>query len=160
MVKWMQPPWDLDPEQWSSKWWIVTESAYLDQWREWFVSLPDADQNAYRAANQPPAESDQFYSIFGTPRYDPVTEAEKHRDAEGYLPAPWVVFPSIPKGSMHWRMAPGEDYWHVFWRWFMELPPEARASVRARYPEPAVVPEGYYPWLGTYDHMEKHYGNG
>ena len=59
----------------------------------------------------------------------------------------WVEFPSIPWGSIGWRMGAGEDYMHAWCRWFMALSPSDRAAYRTRSPEP----DG---WTGFFDFIE------
>lgn len=59
------------------------------------------------------------------------------------LDPPWIMFPHIPRGSIGWRMGPGEDYWHGFRKWYRNLSPEKQAAYAAGFPE-----EG--KWVGYY----------
>ncbi|WP_416832050.1 MAG: class I SAM-dependent methyltransferase [Erythrobacter sp.] len=149
----MRPPWEVEPEKFADKFWIVAKSDYLEEWRNWFTKLGEAQQAEYKAAHSPPeACGGMFYDTFGVPRYDPVAYADSHRDEEGLLPPPWVYAPDIPRGSIGWRMGHGEDYWHVFFDWLRSLPPEDQERVKAKYPEPApeTVRKGL-PWQGIYE---------
>ena len=56
---------------------------------------------------------------------------------------PWQEYPTIPLGSVGWRMGHGEEYWIGFAVWFADQLPEARRDYAERHPEP----EG---WAGFY----------
>ena len=44
---------------------------------------------------------------------------------EQNLMAPlWLKYPSIPEGSIGWRMGYGESYAEQFYQWFYKLTPE------------------------------------
>ena len=151
----MKPPWEVEPEKFTDKFWITNSTEYRKSWRDWFVSLTPAEQQAYKTDNIPPDICDGvFYHIFGKPPYDPQAMADQFRDAEGDLPAPWIAFPSIPMGSIGWRMGHGEDYWHIFDAWFRQLAPADRERVKLKYPEPKIVWNGI-PWTGFYERKER-----
>ena len=150
----MQPPWNVDPEKYADKFWIVGRSEYRDKWQAWFCDLTDKEQERYRRDNPPPASCDAFYDLYGKPRYDPAVAAEKHRDGDGYLRPPWKAFPDIGLGSIGWRMGDGEDYWHIFHEWFVTLPEDMKSAFKAKYPEPSEVEHGY-PWTGFYERKER-----
>ena len=57
---------------------------------------------------------------------------------------PWVQYPHIRRGSIGWRMGPGEDYRDAFWDWYLELSEERRKQYIADNPEPE-------EWAGYYD---------
>ncbi|WP_157956543.1 hypothetical protein [Dyella sp. C11] len=59
----------------------------------------------------------------------------------------WVAFPTIPWGSMGWRMGHGEDYWHAWVPWFKGLSVDVREQYKLTWPEP----EG---WQGFYEFIE------
>lgn len=149
----MRPPWEIEPEKFSDKFWIVAKSAYLDRWRNWFIKLSDAAQEEYKTAHAPPAACNGlFYQTFGKPHFDPYRIAVTFRDAEGLFAPPWVAFPSIGRGSIGWRMGAGEDYMHIWHTWYADISDEKRALLRQRYPEPEEVSEGL-PWKGFYDEI-------
>lgn len=56
---------------------------------------------------------------------------------------PWDVFPSIPLGSIGWRMGDGEEYWVKFSRWYDQLQPVRREQYEREHPEPG-------GWAGFY----------
>src|SRR6267142_1065903 len=60
---------------------------------------------------------------------------------------PWKEFPHIPCGSVGWRMGPGEDFWHLWTRWYSSLSLEERAEYKAKWPEPT-------DWMGFYGFHE------
>lgn len=60
------------------------------------------------------------------------------------LSAPWEVLPEIPRGSIGWRMGPGEDVWIDWLTWLRALTSEQRAEYRTCHPEPE-------SWTGTYE---------
>ena len=151
----MKPPWEVEPENYTDKFWLTTRSEYRDSWRDWFVQLSPEEQDRYKAENTPPEICvGEFYDIFGHPPYDPHKFADGFRDEDGDLPAPWVAFPEIPMGSIGWRMGHGEDYWHIFDQWFRALTQTERNRIKAKYPEPAQVQEGL-PWTGFYERKER-----
>lgn len=49
---------------------------------------------------------------------------------------PWIAFPHIQRGSIGWRMGPGEDYWSEFSDWYQGLSPTRRKLHAQEYPEP------------------------
>jgi hypothetical protein len=67
------------------------------------------------------------------------------------LPAPWEVYPDIPKGSIGWRMGPGEDVSHDWFAWLRGLTAERREDYRKRHLEPE-------SWAGTYDRFFELFG--
>ena len=70
-------------------------------------------------------------------------------DREGALPdPPWVEFPKIRRGSIGWRMGPGEDYLNGFKDWFSGLDEQRRLFYVELHPEPT-------DWVGFYsDEMD------
>jgi len=150
----MRPPWEVEPDLHADKFWIVAKSEYREQWRDWFCGLPDAEQASYKNDHHPPQVCAQFYEVFGRPKYDPVAAADKHRDAEGKLPPPWIAFPQIGLGSIGWRMGAGEAYWLEFVKWYRRLQPQHKLAFQEKYPEPTKVEHGY-PWTGFYARLEK-----
>jgi hypothetical protein len=64
-------------------------------------------------------------------------------------PPPWLVFPDLPRGSMGWRMGPGEGYYDSFCVWFSRLDEGTREEYISNYPEP---PE----WHGFYQMITDH----
>ena len=59
----------------------------------------------------------------------------------------WIAFPTIPWGSIGWRMGHGEDYWLAWVTWFKELSAASREQYKQAWPEP----EG---WVGFYAMIE------
>jgi len=59
----------------------------------------------------------------------------------------WAAFPTIPWGSIGWRMGSGEDYWHAWMPWFKALAVDDRTEYKEMWPEP----EG---WQGFYTFVE------
>lgn len=47
----MRPPWEVEPEKFADKFWIVAKSDYLEEWRNWFTKLGEAQQAEYKAAH-------------------------------------------------------------------------------------------------------------
>ena len=150
----MSPPWVVEPQGWIGTEWIVRKSKYLESWRNWFLSLSVAEQENYQTRHLPPPDAEPFYGIFGRPDWSPAREAEKWRDNDGFLAPPWVAFPNIPRGSIGWRMGPGEDYWWAFVDWYKGLSESDRAQFRDKYPEPAKAASDY-PWTGIYEAIGK-----
>lgn len=62
-------------------------------------------------------------------------------DSEGLMHPPWKKFPNIPRGSMGWRMGPGERFFERFCSWWLRHPNHIRLALCAKYMEPA-------PWAG------------
>jgi hypothetical protein len=65
---------------------------------------------------------------------------------------PWSVLPSIPAGSIGWRMGAGEEYYDAFYRWFSSLSPTEQSDYALKYPVPddwtdlyQTIKEG--PWV-------------
>ena len=56
---------------------------------------------------------------------------------------PWQKYPTIPLGSMGWRMGHGEEYWFEFAAWFADRLSPEKQEYAERHPEP----EG---WSGFY----------
>jgi hypothetical protein len=56
---------------------------------------------------------------------------------------PWSAFPTMPLGSVGWRMGEGEGYWRKFDEWYRRLQPAHRERYAVEHPEP----EG---WAGFY----------
>ena len=56
---------------------------------------------------------------------------------------PWVELPSIPCGSIGWRMGIGERYWVKFDQWWKSLSAEKREKYTRENPEPQGW-EGFY----------------
>ncbi len=52
-------------------------------------------------------------------------------------------------------MGYGEKYWYEFADWYKSLSLDEREALKARYPEPDKVEQGF-PWTGFYDRLEKH----
>ncbi len=151
----MEPPWKVDPDYFADGLWVLGKGDYIKAWRQWFVALPEGQKADYRESHPPIAHNDTFYDVFGVPPYDPVREAEKYRDDEGFLTPPWLAFPHIGLGSIGWRMGAGEDYWHVFADWYNGLDAAGKIAMRDNYPEPVEVIEGH-PWTGFYGRLEKY----
>ena len=152
----LAPPWVVQPQGWTGADWIVSKSDYLQSWRNWFLSLSEGEQQNYRAIHRPPPDAEVFYEIFGRPDWSPEREAEKWRDDEGHLAPPWIAFPEIPRGSIGWRMGPGEDYWYVFVDWYKGLREGEREQFRRKYPEPdKIESSSVYPWTGSYEAIGK-----
>ena len=152
----MRPPWEVEPEKFSDKFWIVAKSAYLERWINWFIKLSDAAKEEYKAAHTPPEACDgHFYETFGRPHFDPYKLAVEFRDTEGLFAPPWEAIPEIPRGSIGWRMGDGDEYMHFWHTWYAELSAEKRALLRKRYPEPKEVTKGL-PWKGWYDEILAH----
>lgn len=59
---------------------------------------------------------------------------------------PWVAFPSIPWGSVGWRMGHGEVYWHEWADWFRAIPPVPQQSYQTEWPEPLQW-KGFYRYI-------------
>lgn len=55
---------------------------------------------------------------------------------ESDLIAPWLKFPDLPEGSIHWRMGAGEEYRWRFTAWFKALTPEGQAGYLDKFPPP------------------------
>ncbi len=56
---------------------------------------------------------------------------------EQNLMAPlWLKYPSIPEGSIGWRMGYGESYAEQFYQWFYKLTPEEQNDYKYKFPEP------------------------
>lgn len=62
------------------------------------------------------------------------------------LAAPWEVYPEIARGSIGWRMGPGEDVYADWLAWLEGLTVERRVDYRRLHPEPE-------SWLGIYDQI-------
>ncbi|MBG6148662.1 hypothetical protein IWQ51_006829 [Labrenzia sp. EL_142] len=80
-----------------------------------------------------------------------VEEAAKPTkfDLEGEVPRPpWIVYPTLHKYSIHWRMGKGEDYRSQFVDWFSKLSSFERLEYQKMYPLPD-------SWSGYYDFLEK-----
>ena len=150
----MSPPWVIEPHGWAGVEWLTAKSEYLQSWRNWYLSLSKDEQKSYEARHKPPPDAAVFYGIFGRPDWSPEREAEKWRDDEGYLAPPWVALPHIPRGSIGWRMGPGEDYWQVFIDWYKGLSESDRERFRNKYPEPDKAASAD-PWTGFYEAMGK-----
>lgn len=60
----------------------------------------------------------------------------------------WMAFPTIPWGSIGWRMGRGEDYWHAWVSWFRELSVSSREEYRQEWPEPDGW-QGFYAMMDT-----------
>ena len=151
----MQPPWEVEPDKFADKFWIVAKSDYRAAWQTWFSALPAGQQVIYKETHVEPEICDgNFYMLYGEPAYDPRAMAEGFRDEDGMLPPPWIAFPHIGLGSIGWRMGTGEDYWHVFHEWYAGLPDVRKSALKAKYPEPTEVEHGY-PWTGFYERKER-----
>jgi hypothetical protein len=46
---------------------------------------------------------------------------------------PWVAFPMIPRGSIGWRMGPGEDYISDFYKWYLNLNDDERKKYKEKF---------------------------
>lgn len=60
----------------------------------------------------------------------------------------WIAFPTIPWGSIGWRMGPGEDYWHSWVPWFKSLVQAEREGYKAQWLEPEGW-EDFYAFVET-----------
>ena len=47
-----------------------------------------------------------------------------------------AAVPSIPLGSIGWRMGAGETYWYQFQDWFGAQPESLRKAIISAFPEP------------------------
>ena len=56
---------------------------------------------------------------------------------------PWKEFPKLERGSLGWRMGPGEDYMIGFRGWFSDLDEKSKSYYSFMHPEPN-------DWLGFY----------
>ena len=63
------------------------------------------------------------------------------------LKAPWEEFPDYPRGSLGWRMGPGEDHVDDWRRFYSELTPEERAAYQCRHPAQG-------EWIGFYNQVQ------
>ena len=152
----MAPPWVVEPKGWEGIEWIARKSDYRDAWRSWFLSLGKGEQESYEARYRPPPDAEAFYAFFGRPNWTPEGEADKWRDEDGYLAPPWIAFPHIARGSIGWRMGPGEDYWQVFVDWYRGLGESQREQFRSKYPEPDEEGSASgLPWTGLYEAIGK-----
>lgn len=52
------------------------------------------------------------------------------------MPPQWLAYPSIPRGSIGWRMGYGESYSYAFSDWFMTLSENEKAEYIKMFPEP------------------------
>lgn len=59
---------------------------------------------------------------------------------------PWSLCPDMPRFSVGWRMAGGEDVLEAFRAWFRALSAQDRLAFCAAHPEPPDW-EGYYASL-------------
>jgi hypothetical protein len=58
-------------------------------------------------------------------------------DAEGRAVPPWVKYPNLRRGSMGWRMGPGEKYvLDRFAPWWRQLAEADREQYLLAYPAP------------------------
>lgn len=58
-------------------------------------------------------------------------------------PPPWQKYPTIPIGSLGWRMGHGEEYWYAWQDWYAGLATDQRHRYQKQYPEPSGW-EGFY----------------
>ena len=58
--------------------------------------------------------------------------------------APWEAYPTIPRGSIGWRMGSSESFIIDWGTWLRALTPEQRDDYRKRHPEPE-------SWSGIYE---------
>lgn len=56
---------------------------------------------------------------------------------------PWLAFPTIPQGSIGWRMGDGETFLMTWDRWYRKISKEERIKYQANHPEPESW-EGFY----------------
>ncbi len=56
---------------------------------------------------------------------------------------PWQMFPTIPLGSIGWRMGAGEDYWIAFTAWFDRNDRAEQLRYAVENPEPTGW-DGFY----------------
>ena len=66
---------------------------------------------------------------------------------------PWLKHPTIPAGSILWRMGNGETYMHEWQDWYVAQSKETRGLVVARFPEPK-------GWEGFYARREQQFSRG
>ena len=59
------------------------------------------------------------------------------------MKAIWLEFPDYERGSLGWRMGPGESYIRKWQKFYKNLSIEQREEYRIRYPEP-IGWEGFY----------------
>lgn len=70
-------------------------------------------------------------------------------ELDGALPRPpWLVFPEIEWGSIHWRMGEGEEYLWAFVQCYSQMDPSSRAEYRGKFPQPA-------DWTDFYERFER-----
>lgn len=48
----------------------------------------------------------------------------------------WLKYPSIPQGSIGWRMGYGESYGNKFYSWLYSLSDEEKLEFKEKFPEP------------------------
>jgi len=58
------------------------------------------------------------------------------QDDDGFMRPLWVKYPNLRRGSMGWRMGPGEAYWEDFIVWWSCQPESIRLALRSKYPAP------------------------
>ena len=56
---------------------------------------------------------------------------------------PWIAFPTIPGGSIGWRMGGGESYIMTWDKWYRRITKEEQAKYQTDFPEPPMW-EGFY----------------
>ena len=72
---------------------------------------------------------------------------EMKANAPDYKQPPWKAFPSYSKGSMGWKMGPGEDYWIAFHEWIYSLDGTQLNEFVLAHPEPK-------DWKGFYNKFD------
>ncbi|WP_321363349.1 hypothetical protein [uncultured Celeribacter sp.] len=77
-----------------------------------------------------------------------ATLTRMRANAVDHKQPPWSAFPDYERGSMGFRMGPGEDYWFAFVKWIRSLSPSVLAVFIARNPEPQGW-EGFYDQFGS-----------
>jgi hypothetical protein len=66
-------------------------------------------------------------------------------DNDGNMIPPWTVFPTIPFGSLGWKMGNGELYLIRFNVWFSKLDKMKKQEYVSRYPKPEDW-KSFYPY--------------
>ncbi|MDH4164392.1 MAG: hypothetical protein OEW15_17150 [Nitrospirota bacterium] len=60
---------------------------------------------------------------------------------------PWIAFPTIPHGSIGWRMGDGETFLMTWDRWYRKISKDQQLEYQVSYPEPD-------SWNGFYKSRE------
>lgn len=58
------------------------------------------------------------------------------RVSAAYMLSPWTQYPTIPLGSLAWRMGDGEEYRMSFGDSFARRAPDAKRRYAQKNPEP------------------------